>query len=184
MKVLSVIASMAAAAGASAIVLHKHKKQPVTTMGNGSCVRASVIKDSTDKFPTEYRGMKDTTANGRKCMRWVDKEGDLGKKFADDFNYCRSDANSEMPYCFSVDQPDTKADCAVPVCSMDGPFARDFNNEADVLASDVDATDCQCADQLYGSTTTTKDTSVAGTSLAAKKVKMGKFNAKTQKCSC
>ena len=55
---------------------------------------------------------------------------------------------------------------------------------ADVLASDVDATDCQCADQLYGSTTTTKDTSVAGTSLAAKQVKMGKFNAKTQKCSC
>merc|ERR1719201_781388 len=153
------------------------KKQPVNVLAKGdtSCYKE---KDN----GKSYRGLATSTASGRTCQRWVEDhphgaaaeitptpDNGLGNH-----NYCRNpDGSMDKPWCFTMDtNPDkAKEACAIPVCERNGVFARNFHKEAEYLKLNVSATDCQCAAQLYGATTTTADTSV---SLAEKGAQVGK----------
>merc|ERR1719313_1404281 len=59
------------------------------------------------------------------------------------------------------------------------PAAEDHADQATALKTTVGAIGCECADQLYGSTTTTRDTSVAllTKSRLLAKAKVGKARA-------
>jgi len=106
--------------------------------GDTSCYQ------ETDKGKS-YRGLVDIAANGEKCE-----------------DYCRNEDQTEAkPWCNPVNDPKSKAVCEIPVCTAEGPFARDFHNEAGDLSTEISAPkDCECADELYGSTTTTANTKV------------------------
>merc|ERR1719454_2291495 len=69
------------------------------------------------------------------------------------------DSSEEKPWCFTQDpnKGHKKETCNIPKCPEK---SRDFQAEAKKLSRTIDATDCKCAAQLYGSTVTTKDTAV------------------------
>merc|ERR1719231_34588 len=146
-----------------------------------------------------YRGLVSSTVSGRTCQKWTsdhpwkgavkitptsDEENDEGLMTwgngLGNHNYCRNpDGRDSVPWCFTMD-PNEKFEwepCDVPECPEK---ARDFVMEAKELTTEVEATDCQCADQLYGSTVTTANTAVA---LLAKKGKWGKTKA-GKPCRC
>jgi len=114
-----------------------------------------------------YRGLVTSTFSGRTCQKWTEqKPWPVTQTLSSDtglgnHNYCRNpDASQPMPWCYTLD---TNAEhkietCAIPECPA---VARDFTDEADTLATSIESTDCECADQLYGSSKTTADTSVA-----------------------
>eukprot|EP00429_Kryptoperidinium_foliaceum_P013009 CAMPEP_0176045256 /NCGR_PEP_ID=MMETSP0120_2-20121206/22463_1 /TAXON_ID=160619 /ORGANISM="Kryptoperidinium foliaceum, Strain CCMP 1326" /LENGTH=211 /DNA_ID=CAMNT_0017378659 /DNA_START=59 /DNA_END=690 /DNA_ORIENTATION=+ len=133
-----------------------------------------------------YRGLASTTVSGRTCQNWlaahpweigitptqdkktkVDAADPESEEMVDwgnglgNHNYCRNPGQEmEGPWCYTMD-PNAEHEkelCEIPKCP---PHARDFHEEAKDLKSHVEARDCQCADQLYGSTETTADTSVA-----------------------
>merc|ERR1719352_928751 len=75
--------------------------------------------------------------------------------------------------------------CNIEACTVD---LRDVQDEAAKVATYVGSHDCGCASQLFGSTTTTKDTSVPGalvqlTVAAAKQHKVTMAMVK-QFCKC
>merc|ERR1719387_2738574 len=89
-------------------------------------------------------------------------------------NYCRNpDKSEDKPWCYTMDSSadHKKETCDVPVCPG---MARDFVDEAATIATKVGSTDCECAAQLYGSTTTTADTSVSLVQKRAGKIVDGK----------
>jgi len=112
-----------------------------------------------------YRGLVTSTFSGRTCQRWTEqKPWPIALPMSDglgNHNYCRNpDGSQPMPWCYTLDTSEEHKieTCAIPECP---PTARDFTDEADTLATSIEATDCECADQLYGSSQTTADTSVA-----------------------
>jgi len=126
-----------------------------------------------------YKGLMTSTTSGRTCQNWlkdmphsisIDPSSSNG---LGNHNYCRNpDGSEDKPWCYTMDpSPDhEKETCDVPVCP---PAARDFVDEANTLATKVaPELDCECAAELYGSTTTTADTKV---SLAQTKARKGKI---------
>mmetsp|Transcript_100965 Transcript_100965/g.200572 ORF Transcript_100965/g.200572 Transcript_100965/m.200572 type:complete len:193 (+) Transcript_100965:131-709(+) len=126
-----------------------------------------------------YRGLVSTTVSGRTCQKWTathpwkatrkfrpradKKTKDGGVKWGNglgNHNYCRNpDSSESQPWCFTMDtQKDhMKELCEIPKCPTK---LRDFQKEHKETTIKIKSTDCECMDELYGSSRTTKDTSV------------------------
>jgi len=114
-----------------------------------------------------YRGLQSSTSSGRACQNWVTQKPhtiDITPSTANglgNHNYCRNPNQSEdKPWCYTMDSSadHAKETCEVPECPG---MARDFHDEAATIATKVASQDCECAAQLYGATTTSRDTSVS-----------------------
>lgn len=113
-----------------------------------------------------YRGLVTRTTSGRQCQNWLaTKPHNTGGMTPNDsnglgnHNFCRNpDGSEKRPWCFTMDPTIEKETCNVPVCQG---YTRDFQDEADTVAKNVaEGLDCDCAEQLYGASTTTRDTTV------------------------
>eukprot|EP00747_Dinoflagellata_sp_TGD_P127587 gnl/TRDRNA2_/TRDRNA2_174426_c0_seq16.p1 gnl/TRDRNA2_/TRDRNA2_174426_c0~~gnl/TRDRNA2_/TRDRNA2_174426_c0_seq16.p1 ORF type:complete len:200 (-),score=57.45 gnl/TRDRNA2_/TRDRNA2_174426_c0_seq16:129-728(-) len=172
--------------------------QPMTKFEMGCYMKEDPTGESGGAKGKSYRGLVSSTVSGRKCQKWtadhpwkeaVDIEAtpDVTEDGTTEWgnglgnhNYCRNpDQSEESPWCYTLDpvEDHKKELCEVPECEGE---ARDFLAEAKDLANEVAlGLDCACADQLYGSTTTTADTSVT----LIQGQRWGK-NIKGQPCLC
>lgn len=105
----------------------------------------------------QYKGLKDTTATGRKCLQWSKVDGAILAKYNKDNlsgNFCRAKSDNSAPTCVNVDKLEEE-DCGVEECKQDGPFARNFSEEANGVKDTVgsEGKNCKCAEALYGSNT-------------------------------
>lgn len=129
-----------------------------------------------------YRGLVSITESGRECRNWVSKNKWKGaalsatpdREQADgtmewgnglgNHNYCRNPDKKEgfeKPWCFTTDPKREKEACNIDKCAS---TQRKFVNEATKLAktmkSGMSLPDCLCGSHLFGSSDTSKDTSV------------------------
>mmetsp|Transcript_26261 Transcript_26261/g.51426 ORF Transcript_26261/g.51426 Transcript_26261/m.51426 type:complete len:202 (-) Transcript_26261:66-671(-) len=122
-----------------------------------------------------YRGLMSSTVSGLKCQKWSDSKpwnasdikpaadntkGDISKwgNGIGNHNYCRNpDSSMDKPWCYTSDPKKEKELCEIPKCPEN---KRNWKKEVKALSAEIGSEDCQCADQLYGSTRTTKDTAV------------------------
>jgi hypothetical protein len=141
-----------------------------------------------DDFGKTYRGLVTSTSSGRTCQNWLDeKPHKVGIKPSKrnglgNHNFCRNpDGSEKKPWCFTMDPNKEKETCEVPVCAgMD----RDFQDESEKLAMEVaEGLECDCMDQLYGSTTTTADTAVP-LMLLIKEYGSHNVEAAKKRCKC
>ena len=132
-----------------------------------------------------YKGLLTSTTSGRTCQNWsktkpheisIDPSNENG---LGNHNYCRNpDSSEDKPWCYTMDPSTEKEVCSVPVCPA---MKRNFKDEAKTLATKVASHDCECAAQLYGSTTTTADTSVSLAQKAKGKIVHGKCHCPQRK---
>eukprot|EP00746_Dinoflagellata_sp_MGD_P151095 gnl/MRDRNA2_/MRDRNA2_82789_c0_seq1.p1 gnl/MRDRNA2_/MRDRNA2_82789_c0~~gnl/MRDRNA2_/MRDRNA2_82789_c0_seq1.p1 ORF type:complete len:293 (+),score=87.06 gnl/MRDRNA2_/MRDRNA2_82789_c0_seq1:71-949(+) len=144
-----------------------------------------------DDFGISYRGLVTSTESGRTCQNWLDKKPHNIDVDPDDknglgnHNFCRNpDESFKKPWCYTMDPTVEKEECEIPICEE---FSREFQDEAEAMAKKVaDGLECDCIEQLYGSTTTTADTAVPLSLLAAAKKEFGEHNleAAKKKCKC
>eukprot|EP00927_Polykrikos_kofoidii_P080424 TRINITY_DN7728_c0_g1_i1.p1 TRINITY_DN7728_c0_g1~~TRINITY_DN7728_c0_g1_i1.p1 ORF type:complete len:187 (-),score=14.45 TRINITY_DN7728_c0_g1_i1:405-908(-) len=117
--------------------------------------------DCYDDQGSGYRGQVSSTMSGRTCKMWTDTELTIERDNGlGHHNFCRNpDGSRDQPWCYTVD-PNTKYDsevCNVPKCPTQ---QRDFTAEAAAVAMEMESKNCDCMDQLYGSSRTTADTAV------------------------
>jgi len=154
----------------------------------GCYIKEHPITEETDNGLT-YRGLVTSTVSGRTCQNWLDekphktgikpsKKNGLGNH-----NFCRNpDESFEKPWCFTMDPNKEKEECEIPVC---GGMDRDFQEESEKLGMEVaEGLECDCIEQLYGSTTTTADTAVSLLAEAKKKYGEHNLEAAKKKCKC
>lgn len=118
-----------------------------------------------------YVGLTRRTHTGAQCAYWNwDKLENTVKPTDSNNDYCRNpDGSKGRPWCYRIDTQAAE-ECEVPKCTSDGPWARNFGDEAVSLKGHVGAGElnCRCAKQLYGSASTSVDTSVKGVFLQKK----------------
>jgi len=83
--------------------------------------------------------------NGQKCLTWSEaaETEALQANFGNDTpgaspdqldgNFCRAFVAGEKPWCYVqgfVDAASAKQECDVPACPTDGPWAKDYKQEA------------------------------------------------------
>lgn len=156
-----------------------------------------------------YRGLMTSTKTGRTCQKWsaelphdqaakIKPVADTKESVDEDdirspavitwgnglgnHNYCRNpDQSEDMPWCYTMDPelkgPHVKETCEIPKCPA---HPRNWIDEAaDMSVKVASGLNCDCAAQLYGSTTTTEDTAVKFTQIT-KRGRIGKDG----KCHC
>mmetsp|Transcript_64867 Transcript_64867/g.173901 ORF Transcript_64867/g.173901 Transcript_64867/m.173901 type:complete len:182 (-) Transcript_64867:303-848(-) len=150
---------------------------------------------TTSDSGVSYRGLVDHTKSGRTCQMWTSQHPhhiNIADVDEDEFgvgghNFCRN-PNSEMsePWCYTMDSAMEKETCNIKECPADNEIS-DLNDVRSHLETAMNWHDCECADQLFGSTETTVDTSVPGDFLQ-KQAQGGKRNRKGRlvngKCEC
>lgn len=144
-------------AGVSALVRTQQETvEPKDSASESNCYNAE------DKGKG-YRGLVENAASGRKCKLWTAQTAISGDGLGN-HGYCRNpDGSKPRPWCFVLGGTEGEAqECEIRKCDPDGVYSEGYDEKkrAETLATAISATDCQCAAQLYGSTTTTKDTSV------------------------
>ena len=102
---------------------------------------------------------KNKTDSGLECVSWMH----TGEKTPRNNIFCRRTdtatySSMTQPWSLPLYEVSTPTVCGVSLCEA---AERIFVDEADDLTLRVTAKDCNCAGQMYGSTMTTKDTSVA-----------------------
>lgn len=110
-----------------------------------------------------YRGLQDSSSSGRKCQVWADafphKEAqDESGDGLGNHRYCRAPDGGDEPWCYTMDPAMKKEACGIPKCEQNGPWARNYKDESGALSTKIGAHDCECAQQLYGTTTDTRGT--------------------------
>merc|ERR1719387_1560917 len=163
------------------------KRTKVPTIDLGCFMKEDPPSETGGALGKSYRGLVSSTLSGRTCQKWTDthpwpeaggfsivpdSEVDGVTEWGTglgNHNYCRNpDGSNPQPWCFTTDpNADHKIElCDIPVCP---PNARDFTDEAGTLALKIGSKDCDCADQLYGSTVTTGETAVPLALVSSKK---------------
>jgi len=155
----------------------------------GCYLEAHPITEDEDKGLT-YRGLVTSTVSGRTCQNWLDKHP---HEIPDDLkpdndnglgnhNFCRNpDQSMDKPWCFTMDPTKEKEVCEIPKCETN---TRQWQDEAEALGKEVaSGLECDCMEQLYGSSTTTADTAVP-LLLLTKQFGVHNLEAAKKKCKC
>merc|ERR1719261_2363943 len=203
-------ALLLATAATSGSALLERSEKPKLTSFETSCYHAEdPAGESGGAKGKSYRGLVTSTVSGRTCQKWtsdhpwadaasMEPTADIKEPiFEEDpesptytvwgnglgnHNYCRNpDQSEEKPWCFTLDPNEQfkKEVCDIPLCP---PHPRDFMSEADDLSTEVaTGLDCDCMEQLYGSSTTTADTAVALTLAQGGRAAVQK---KGKRCKC
>merc|ERR1719399_283291 len=164
-----VIVSFLFATVASAALIKDDAPPKMTSFETSCYFEKDPAGESGGAKGRSYRGLVTFSESGRTCQKWTadhpHKEGADGDTMTwgnglGNHNYCRNpDSSMDKPWCFTMDpsKDHKKEACNIPKCPEK---TRDFKNEAKKLSKKIEATNCKCAAQLYGSSETTKDTAV------------------------
>merc|ERR1719230_1347234 len=148
------------------------------------CYMESDPEDGTEQGGAKgksYRGLMTSTESGRTCQNWQkdhpwkdaakikateDKMEEIDSETSvmnwgnglGNHNYCRNpNMRYDRPWCYTLDTNSRYMTerCEIPKCPAK---KKDYVDEAKTLKTEIGSHDCGCSDQLYGSSTTTKDT--------------------------
>lgn len=185
---MSRLVLLALFANAVAVVVREDAAPKLTSFEMG-CYYAEDPSYHADRPPSEkggakgrsYRGLVSYTVSGRTCKNWLSdnpwkgagqtatpdvEEGGIMKwgNGLGNHNYCRNPDGAEgfdKPWCFTLDPKVPKEACNIEQCPDKQPeYVNIAEKLGKTMRSGMSVPGCKCADQLFGSTVTTEDTSV------------------------